>query len=38
MYKKLNNFFSIDNNDYQKLRKERLHQNSRIEKYRSEIL
>lgn len=38
MFAKINDFFSIESKDYQKYNKDRLHQNTRIEKYRSEIM
>ena len=38
MFDKINDFFSIENKDYKKLRKDKLHQNTRIEEYRSEIM
>ena len=38
MLKNINGFFSIENKDYKKYNKNRLHQNSQIEKYRSEIM
>jgi len=38
MFKKLNGFFSIESNEYKKYKKERLHQNTRMEEYRSGLM
>mgnify|MGYP000011034522 CR=1 FL=1 len=38
MFKKLNNFFSIENREEKEYQKSRLKDRSQIEKYRSEIL
>ncbi len=38
MFNKINDFFSIESKDHQKYRKDRLHRNSIIEKYKSEIM
>ncbi len=38
MFAKINEFFSIENKDYKKYKKERLHQNRKMEEYRSELI
>jgi hypothetical protein len=38
MFKKLNNFFSIENKEEREYQKSRLKDRSQIEKYKSEIL
>ena len=38
MLKKLNSFFSLESNEYKKYNKERLHQNTKMEEYRSELM
>lgn len=38
MLKKLNDFLFIEDNEYKKYKKESLHQNTRMEEYRSEIM
>ena len=38
MLDKLNNFFSIESKDQKKRQKARLHRNTKMEEYRSEIM
>lgn len=38
MFEKINEFFSIENRDYKKMRKDQLHQNRKVEEYRSELM
>ena len=38
MFAKINEFFSIEDKDYKKLKKDQLHQNRKMAEYRSEIM
>lgn len=38
MFNKLNEFFTIESQEYKKYNKERMKQNTRIEEFRSEIM